>query len=216
MSVTTNTVPTDRRAALKARHRLAILDAADALIRERGEPRFSVDELAERADVARRTVFNHFASLDAVVMTACSRVLTAAVDEFWAATAVPADGQGSRSAVFAQFADALRGIDLPSVISYLHRVLSAGEEDPRSHHLIQNVFTLTTQEVAAETARRSVEMDEIDAEVLVGSLMNGLAVVAGHWIRLTGATVDAETRALWNELLEKLIGSVRAGYAPPG
>ena len=72
----------DRRTELKARYRQAILDAADSLICERGKPQFSVDELAERADVSRRTVFNHFSSLDDVIMTTCTQVLRATVDEF--------------------------------------------------------------------------------------------------------------------------------------
>ena len=213
--MTSTTALPDRRAALKAKHREAILDAADALIQERGEPRFSVDELAERADVARRTVFNHFSSLDEVVMLACSRVLTAAVDEFWAATTEPT-GDGSRSAVFTQFTDSIRGIDLPPVISYLWRVLGNGEGDPRSHHMIQDVFTRTTEEVAAETARRSVDLDDVEAEILVSTLMNGIAVIAVHWIKRTNAVVDDATRAVWTELLERLITTIRIGYEPHG
>jgi len=54
------TLSIDRRAALKAKHRAAILQAARDLVDERGGRGFSVDELAARADVARRTVFNHF------------------------------------------------------------------------------------------------------------------------------------------------------------
>ena len=65
----------NRFAALKARHRRAILDAAKELISEGGAARFSVDQLAERADVSRRTVFNHFASIDDVVTTVCTEVL---------------------------------------------------------------------------------------------------------------------------------------------
>ncbi|MGW6228038.1 helix-turn-helix domain-containing protein, partial [Cellulosimicrobium cellulans] len=65
---------TDRRAALRARHRRAIVDAAASLMEENGGARFTVDELAARADVARRTIFNHFASLDDVVVEVCEDV----------------------------------------------------------------------------------------------------------------------------------------------
>jgi len=51
-------------AGRRERHRLAtrtrILDAALALFLEQGYAATSVDEIAERADVARRTLFNHF------------------------------------------------------------------------------------------------------------------------------------------------------------
>lgn len=205
----------DRRAALKARHREAILDAADALIRERGEARFSVDELADRADVARRTVFNHFPSLDDIVMTACTRVLTAAVDEFWEATSVSTLGDGSRPSLFAEFTAALRGMDLPSVIGYLGRVLGNDGSDPRSHNMIQDVFTRTADQISAEAAKRSTEMDEIETEIMVSSLINGIAVIARHWLVRTAGAVTPESRAVWDELVDRLLTNVRNGYAPP-
>lgn len=67
------TLTTDRRAALKAKHRAAILQAARDLVDERGGREFSVDDLAARADIARRTVFNHFASLDEVLLAVCEQ-----------------------------------------------------------------------------------------------------------------------------------------------
>ena len=204
----------DRRAALKAKHRLAIVDAADALIGERGAPRFSVDELAERADVSRRTVFNHFASLDEVVMTACTRVLTGAVDEFRAATAATPVGDGSPASMFSEITAAMRGIDLPAVIAYLWTVLGDDGTDPRSHHLIQDVFTRTTEELSAELAVRGSDADGLEAEILVSSMMNGIAVVSHRWITATGASLDPASRSRWDALLDRLVSTVRRGYAP--
>lgn len=202
----------DRRTAHKARHRQAILDAADDLMRERGRPQFSVDELAARADVARRTVFNHFASLDEVVMTACTRVLAEAVDEFRAATAATPAANGSRASVFTEITGAVRGIDLPAVIAYLWRVLGEEDDGGRSHDALQRVFARTTEQISLETARRNAELDDVEVEILVSSVMNGLAVVAVHWIRQTGAALDIRSRALWDQLLDRLISAVRAGY----
>lgn len=205
----------DRRAAHKARHRQAILDAADALLRERGKPHFSVDELAERADVARRTIFNHFASLDEVIMTACTRVLAEALDEFRAASAATPAGDGSRESLFIEITTAVRGIDLPAVIAYLWRVLGDESDDGRSQDALQNIFARTTAQISVETVRRSVELDDIEVEILVSSVMNGIAVIAEHWIKQTGAALDAPSRALWDELLDRLMSAVRTGYAAP-
>lgn len=204
----------DRRAALKARHRLAILDAADELIRERGNPRFSVDELADRADVARRTVFNHFASLDDIVITACTRLLTGTVDEFRALTGPTLVTDGNRLELLSEFAAGMSRIDLPAVISYLFGVLYNDGADGRSHSVLQDVFTRTTEQMSLEVASRSVEADRLEVEIFVGSLVNGLGVIARHWMESTGGALDEASRTLWSELLERLIATVRSGYGP--
>jgi AcrR family transcriptional regulator len=57
------TVPVEnRRDRRTARTRQAILDAARELIDEQGYGRTTVDQIAERADVAARTFFRHFSS----------------------------------------------------------------------------------------------------------------------------------------------------------
>jgi TetR/AcrR family transcriptional regulator, cholesterol catabolism regulator len=53
--------PMGRRDRHRQATRKRILDAALALFLEQGYAATSVDEIAERADVARRTLFNHFA-----------------------------------------------------------------------------------------------------------------------------------------------------------
>ena len=211
--MTTASLGIDRRAALKARHRQAILDAAAELIRERGKPRFSVDELAERADVARRTVFNHFASLDDIVLITCTRVLTDAVEEFRAATKANSRGNGSRDSLFTEIAAAVQGMDLPSVIAYLWGVLAEDGEDGRSQSAMQDVFARATEQLSLELAGRSTALDHFEAEILVSSLINGVAVAARNWIMLTGASLDAKSRAIWDELLGRLLVAVRSGYA---
>ena len=64
-------------------------------------------------------------------------------------------------------------------------------------------------------AGRSADLDLFEVEILVSTLMNGVAVTAQHWIAQTGASLDAESRAIWNELLDRLISVVRAGYTAP-
>ncbi|MBX0299171.1 TetR/AcrR family transcriptional regulator [Cryobacterium sp. 1639] len=202
----------DRRAELKARHREAILAAADSLIRERGKPQFSVDELAERADVSRRTVFNHFGSLDDVIMTTCTRLLSAVVDEFRAATQATPAGDGSLVALFDEITSAVRAIDLPTVVAYLWGVLDADCETGRSPHALGDVFTRATEQLSIEIADRNTAIDGFEVAIPVSSLMNGVAVVSSHWIARTGGTLDDSSRAVWDDLLDRLIDSVRTGY----
>jgi len=204
----------DRRAALKARHRQAILDAADALIAERGAPRFSVDELAERADVSRRTIFNHFSGLDQVVLTLGTVAITNAVEEFQTATAAVATPAVvlTRASLFDEVTLALRSIDLPAVIAYLWRVLEGGSEGPGEPNVMQDVFSRATEHLSADAARRSSEVDDLDVELLVSSLMHGIAVIAVHWVRRTDGALDDASRAVWGELLDRLVETVRTGW----
>lgn len=60
---------TDKRSARKAENRIAIVEAAESLILEGGYGALNAEALAERAGVSRRTIFNHFASVDDVLVT---------------------------------------------------------------------------------------------------------------------------------------------------
>jgi len=55
--------------------------AAFALAKERGLDGFTVDEVAERADVSRRTFFNHFQSKEEAVSEVARVQVTAALDQ---------------------------------------------------------------------------------------------------------------------------------------
>ncbi|WP_129657483.1 TetR/AcrR family transcriptional regulator [Rothia uropygialis] len=54
----------DRRSLVREQNRHAIAAAAAALVRREGPQSLNVDELAARAGVSRRTVFNHFSSIE--------------------------------------------------------------------------------------------------------------------------------------------------------
>jgi TetR/AcrR family transcriptional regulator of autoinduction and epiphytic fitness len=201
----------DRRVALKERHRQAIIDAAGQLIAERGSPRFSVDELAARADVSRRTVFNHFASIDDVVLTVCTDVLGVVIDTFSAAAAATPVGDGSRAAMFDEIAQTLRATDFVSAIAALAPAVGS-EHGPRAQQFMQEAFSRTATSLAVEVERRTPGADPLDVELLVSSLLNGVAVLARHWAIQTGVALDPASRQAWTDLLDHLIISVQSGY----
>ncbi|WP_157412140.1 TetR/AcrR family transcriptional regulator [Agreia sp. Leaf283] len=209
--MTTKPILMDRRAELKARHREAILDAADSLILDRGQARFSVDELADRADIARRTVFNHFSSLDDVIMTSCTRTLNRAIDDFLAVASVTPSSHGSRAALFAEVTTAIQHMDLPSLVAYFFGLLDG--DDARTQNA-DSVFMRSTEGLTVELARRS-GVDEFEVAILVSTLMNGISVVARHWMIESGGTLDAASRSVWDSLLDRFIGIVRDGYSAP-
>ena len=204
----------DRRAALKARHRAAILAAAEALITEHEGTDFGVDELALRADVARRTVFNHFGSLDEVMLAVCTDALTVVVEGFHAAVASAPVGDGSRASMLDELAVALHESDLPTAIATVHRVIATASLRDRAADFARAGFSRTGDVLRQEVARRNPAADDLDVDLLVGSLMSGLAVIARRWTDRTGATLDDAARAEWDQLLARLLHSVRSGYMP--
>jgi TetR/AcrR family transcriptional regulator of autoinduction and epiphytic fitness len=205
----------DRRAVLKSRHRAAIIDAAQQLVEERGGPNFTADELADRADVARRTIFNHFSSVDEVLLTLCSNALEVLIDDFVADVAAAPDGDGTRAALFEQIAQTMRKTDLPSAIATIARIIGEPDpDDPRGRALSEQAFARAAERLLPEVERRNPAFDRLDAQILVGSLMNGMIIIAGQWAEVTGVRLDAEGRASWNLLLDRLIENVRIGYQP--
>ncbi|MFJ3383645.1 MULTISPECIES: TetR/AcrR family transcriptional regulator [unclassified Curtobacterium] len=210
------TLSIDRRAALKAKHRAAILQAARDLVEERGGRGFSVDELAARADVARRTVFNHFSSLDEVLLTVCEEVLSVIIDRFLADMANTPIGDGSRSSMFDEIESAARGADLARAIVQMKSIIGEPDDvaDARAAILTQTAFARVTERLRVEVRRRHPAADALDAALLVESLMSGIVVIAEHWLQTTGPRLDQEALDDWDALLARLVHSVRSGYMP--
>ncbi len=211
----TSAPTTDRRAALKARSRQAILDAADALLAERGGAHFGVDELADRADVSRRTVFNHFGSLDDVILSTCTERLGEVIARVQAVASATPVGDGSRAAMFDEVAQTLRQADLPPAITFLAGALGSLAEgrDPRASMLAQEAFSRVADHLSDELLRRYPHADPLDVRLLVSSLVHGVAVVALHWLATTDPGAP-DARAAWDALVDRLIRHLRQGYGP--
>lgn len=201
---------TDRRAALKNRHRQAIVDAAAALMDERSGTDFTVEELAERADVSRRTVFNHFSSLDDVVVEVCSDALRTVIEDL---ADVP-PGDGSNASMMEEMAAVLRAADLVAPLAYLTRVLGcpAEQPSPRQALMTLRVFTEVSNLLLAAILLRRPEADRLALHLLVGSLAGGVGVLYHHWAAETGAADTPASRQVWSRQLEQLIEAVRNGH----
>lgn len=214
------TTAIDRRAALKARHREAILTAARELIQERSGPSFSVDELASRADVARRTVFNHFASLDDVLVAVCQSEIMVVVDQFRTAIAstpdrgAMPDRGGASGSVYDDIARAVRATDIPPVIVTVVRTLGVpGSKGARRGMLSHAALTQATGDLIEEIHQRNPGANELGSELIVQFLTAGLVVIGRHWFRRTGGRLDAEGYAEWNGLVEELLASLHPAQA---
>ena len=205
--------PADRREALKFHNRRAILDAAAALAEERGLRGFTVNDLAERAGVSRRTIFNHFTSVEDAVHARVSELLGVIVDDFVAvAEATPATAP-SIGAVFEQLVTALELTDLVPPLSHTARLVGDNEDHPAtvlwSHDLLQ---TLTSRLTVVITDHHP-EADPFTVSLLASSLLNGLSVAFEQWHAETGAVDTPDSRAAWQRLMRTTTGYLRRGFA---
>jgi TetR/AcrR family transcriptional regulator, regulator of autoinduction and epiphytic fitness len=199
------------REAQKARTHRALLDAALSLTSLHGPEGLTVDTVAEQAGVSRRTVFNHFATLDEIVLAACTEVLDVVVDGFLAATAAAPPGEPTIAAVVDDVVRALRATDLVGPMAYLTRALG-GHPDPRVHGFVETAFGRCTRHLRAAATERYPTVDRLSVELVVGSLLSGVLVLHGHWWERTGATDDAASRAEWDRLLDHLVTTLRKAF----
>lgn len=178
---------------------------------ERAGTDFTVDELARRADVSRRTIFNHFSSVDDVVTEVCGDALGSVVE---ALAAVPTECGGAESSILEEMAGAFRAADLVAPMAYLTRVLGGPAENPSPRQALMTVrvFTDVSDRLLEAMVRRRPDADKLPLHLLVGSLAGGVAVLYHHWAAETGAVDTPESRQVWARHLERLIEAVRDGH----
>ncbi|TQN30246.1 TetR family transcriptional regulator [Haloactinospora alba] len=212
-----NPSPSDRREALKERHQRAIVDAAKALMAEISGTNFTVDQLAERADVSRRTVFNHFGTMDDVVLEAFSGMLGAVVDDIDANLSSQGVEQRGATSVFDQLTEAMRATDLVSPIVELTRIFDeirdkGAPATPRQAVLFERAMRDLGNRISATVLRHHPSADPFEVEVMCAALVSGALVVHRRWDEATGGVDTPESRRMWDDLLDHLITATRNGF----
>lgn len=204
----------DRRAALKARHRAAIVGAARELIAEHGVSALSADQLAARADVARRTLFNHFSSLDEIVVACLEAELHTALASVEDAAGAP-DGPSATSTPLDDLEALLHAPDLAGAVVRIARLVDGPGDTTRAERVQQEAVRHATAPLLARLRARHPDLTALDAALVTTTVMNGMAVVAGAWLEETGGRLDAASRLRWDHLLDHLFTTLRRGFPAP-
>ena len=217
----TATPATDGRSALRERRHRALVDAARALATAHGAHGFTIDQVAALAGVSRRTVFNHFAGLDQLLVAVCEQVLREVtndlVDGIDRLTAdLPEGAEGSRAALDALGAATL-DVDLAVAIVTIHHVLGGPDlRDERADAISRTAFEHAVGRLRGRLLERALGIDPLDLDLSLTLLTNGLALIAEHWLeRHPDLTTDvpAGARADWDHLLHRLLHRLRVGTA---
>ena len=213
--------PVDGRSALREERRRAILDAARALATEHGADGFTVDQVAARAAVSRRTVFNHVAGLDQLLVAVCEQILAeATVDRRAEVERRPADrppGPAGGRAALDAVAEATRGVDLPTAIATIHRVLGSPEVgDERAQGISRTAFDHVGGRLRQQLVERAPGLDPVDLEIDLALLFSGIVTIAGLWLEQhpgLAPDVPSDARAGWDALLDRVLLRLRSGRA---
>ncbi len=204
------TATPDRRATLKARHRAAIVAAARALVSERGSAGFTTDELAARADLSRRTVFNHFASLDDVLVACVQEELESTIDLLRQEV-----GAEPRPGPLDDLERALSAPAAAVTISNLGRALLAPGREAAAERIRQQAMHLCAERLCTELGARYPDRSPLHVELLTTTVMNGMGVIAATWLAETSGSLTPASRRRWAELLDLFFTTLRRGFAAP-
>ncbi len=193
------------------RRRQRIIDAATELLVSRGTPP-SVDDVADRAGVSRRTVFNYFPSVDDLIIAVGTDALGGLIDALHV-TRTSADANDDPEVVFAELATALRGVDLVDTVVRLTRILGdTGYENPRIATLVRNAFIAIADRMVSALVAQHPTADAFRIELMVSSLIGGVMVVYKNWVQRVGLSDSDEARQAWSDLFETHLLVVRDGY----
>ena len=212
---------TDGRGALREQRRAAIIDAARGLATEHGSDGFTVDQVAQLAGVSRRTVFNHFAGVDDLLVAVCEQILaeatTAILEQVDRGTAVLPEGEAGGRAALDAVGEAAREVDLATAIVTIHRMLGCPEpDDERAHSISRTAFGHVGGSLRERLHARAPGLDPVDLEVGLALLFAGITTIAGLWLEAhpdLDRDVSSQARADWDHLLDRLLHRLRTGSA---
>lgn len=203
--VTSTDVQLDRRVALGVRHHEALIEATIELLERDGIAAFTVERLAERAGVSRRTVFNHFGSVDELLTVAGSRVIGNVIDGLMSHTAEVLATSDPRTIV-AELLDVMRQTDVVTSLAYLAMVLGSGRPDtPWRHTLMVRTMSKVGQELSDTMRQRYPSIDPLDVAITIHSFLTAIVVVHSHWVDTTGAVDSTASREEWGRLIDRIV-----------
>ncbi len=213
------TPPIDGRSALRQQRRAAIVDATRSLAGAHGADGFTVDQVATLAGVSRRTVFNHFAGIDDLLVAVCEQILGEATTEILeqvdrGTADLPAGEAGWRAALDA-VGEAARMVDLPAAIVTIHRMLGCPEpQDEQAHAISRNAFDHVGGQLREQLRGRAPDIDPVDLELGLALHFAGITTIAGLWLEQhpdLDPDVPVGARADWDRLLDRLLQRLRLG-----
>lgn len=198
-----------RRDRKKREVRERILAAAAALFREKGFDGVSMDEIAEVADVARKTLFNHVQSKEAAVVALVEQLIYHN-REVWSESASPVHGD-PRDVVAPRVDDRLRRLDqnrwLLELAADHTQYYNTAHAFP--HRIFEENFGRRVERIRQTQAAGGIR-DDISAESISWYYEALRNLTTQRWLKERGSSFE-DLKARFDEFIKLL----NDGLKPP-
>lgn len=205
--------PKDKRGALKWHNRRAMVMAAGELSDHHGIQGFSVDDLAAKAGVSRRTIFNHFSSAEDAGYEYLSELVTQLIEAVLAELPDPSErGEQTLGSVYRDLCAAMR---TRSPVEALHPLLlqvTEVKESPTAALWTFRVTSAATERLAHVLRERLPDHDQLELQLVATSIINSMSVCMDAWLLRTGGELNDRSRGIWDELMSKALCVLGRGF----
>lgn len=197
-----------RREANRLRTRAALIDAVRSFAREQGLATVTIEDLAERAEISRRTFHNYFPNVPAAIAAAMIELLEPIGERFLAR---PSDEHPLESARIA--------------LAYPHDLLSMlcgiPDDDDQvtlriqmeSDHQLEAWLRSLMERRLDGTAGQA--LDDVYVRVLTSTLHGAFAAAEDAWAEQTGRDPSDAGRVVFDRTLTRALGYAMHGFADP-
>lgn len=205
--------PKDKRGALKWHNRRAIVMAAGELADLHGIQGFSVDDLAKKAGVSRRTIFNHFASAEDAGYEYLSELVSHLIGMVLAELPEPSEQtEQTLGQVYQDLCKAMRAHSLVEALRPLLLQATDIKESPTAALWSFRVTNAATEELERVLQERLPDHGQLELQLVATSIINSMAVCMDAWLLRTGGELTEQTRSEWNELLTETLKILGRGF----
>lgn len=197
---------TSRRQLNQARTRQAMIDAARELGQERGLEHVTAEEIADRAGVSRRTFFNYFSGIEAVVAAGLAEPLERVAEAFLRR---PEEEQPLTA-----IAEALREQPIGAEI-LLGWAPTAPPSSTQGRELRLRIWQHHETWLVGVLRQRLGTDDDLRVRSLAAAVMAIFEVVQEAWRPTISGLAPEEAVAGFNRELVRVLGQAGAGWQRP-
>lgn len=197
---------TGRRELNKARTRQALIAATRELARERGLGAVTVEDIAERAGVSRRTFFNYFPNIEGAVAAG----LAAPLERIAAAFLRRPAEEEPLTAIAAALRE--EPIDAEILLGWMPENPA---ESPHGLELHLRVWQHHEEWLVGVLRRRLGDEDELRVRSLAAAVMAMFETVEHAWLPTLPERTPEEAVAAFNQGLLQVLAHAEAGWRRP-